>query len=96
MLLIALDVGLCGGVMPPTDAAAGYALLASIIIQGDVGFREFYALLVVASQTTRSIAMLIATEYLKEEDLFSFLKLKVSKFTAPMSRRLVYTYITLN
>lgn len=63
MLPVVLIVGLRGGVMTPTEAAAvaaGYALFVSVVIHRDVGFREFYFSLQSAARTTTSIGMLIA------------------------------------
>lgn len=63
MLPVVLIVGLRGGVMTPTEAAAvaaGYALFVSMFIYRDVGLREFYGSLVAAARTTTSIGMLIA------------------------------------
>ncbi|MEN5299387.1 TRAP transporter large permease [Brucella sp. TWI559] len=63
MLPVVLIVGLRGGVMTPTEAAAvaaGYALFVSMFIYRDVGLREFYSSLVAAARTTTSIGMLIA------------------------------------
>lgn len=63
MLPVVLIVGLRGGVMTPTEAAAvaaGYALFVSAIIYRDVGFRVFYDSLQSAARTTTSIGMLIA------------------------------------
>lgn len=63
MLPVVLLVGLRGGVMTPTEAAAvaaGYALFVSVVIHRDVGFREFYYTLQAAGRTTTSIGMLIA------------------------------------
>lgn len=63
MLPVVLIVGLRGGIMTPTEAAAvaaGYALFVSVIIHRDVGFGEFYQSLQSAARTTTSIGMLIA------------------------------------
>ncbi|MEO9339827.1 TRAP transporter large permease [Mesorhizobium sp. SB112] len=63
LLPVVLIVGLRGGVMTPTEAAAvaaGYALFISMVIYRDVGLREFYSSLVSAARTTTSIGMLIA------------------------------------
>lgn len=63
MLPVVLIVGLRGGVMTPTEAAAvaaGYALFVSVVIYRDVGFGEFYGSLANAARTTTSIGMLIA------------------------------------
>lgn len=63
MLPVVLIVGLRGGVMTPTEAAAvaaGYALFVSAIIYRDVGFAAFYDSLQSAARTTTSIGMLIA------------------------------------
>jgi C4-dicarboxylate transporter DctM subunit len=63
MLPVVLLVGLRGGVMTPTEAAAvaaGYALLVSAVIHRDVGLREFYASLLSAGRMTTSVGMLIA------------------------------------
>ncbi|AEM42220.1 TRAP transporter large permease [Ketogulonicigenium vulgare] len=63
LLPVVLIVGLRGGVMTPTEAAAvaaGYALFVSVVIYRDVGLREFYASLLSAARTTTSIGMLIA------------------------------------
>lgn len=63
MLPVVLLVGLRGGVMTPTEAAAVaafYALLVSVIIHRDVGFREFYTSLLSAGRMTTSVGMLIA------------------------------------
>ena len=63
MLPVVLLVGLRGGVMTPTEAAAVaafYALLISTVLYRDVGLREFYASLASAARTTTSIGMLIA------------------------------------
>lgn len=63
MLPVVLIVGLRGGVMTPTEAAAvaaGYALFVSVVIHRDVGFGEFYQSLQSAARTTTSIGMLIA------------------------------------
>lgn len=63
MLPVVLIVGLRGGVMTPTEAAAvaaAYALLVSVVIHRDVGFRAFYDSLQAAARTTTSIGMLIA------------------------------------
>ncbi len=63
MLPVVLLVGLRGGVMTPTEAAAvaaGYALLVSAVIHRDVGLREFYISLLSAGRMTTSVGMLIA------------------------------------
>lgn len=63
MLPVVLIVGLRGGVMTPTEAAAvaaGYALFVSVIIYRDVKWKEFYYSLQSAARTTTSIGMLIA------------------------------------
>ncbi len=63
MLPVVLIVGLRGGVMTPTEAAAvaaGYALFVSAVVHRDVGFRDFYQSLLSAGRTTTSIGMLIA------------------------------------
>ncbi|MHB2263818.1 TRAP transporter large permease [Aliihoeflea sp. PC F10.4] len=63
MLPVVLLVGLRGGVMTPTEAAAVaalYALIVSVIIHRDVGIREFYASLLSAGRMTTSVGMLIA------------------------------------
>ncbi|WP_404864032.1 TRAP transporter large permease [Georhizobium sp. MAB10] len=63
MLPVVLLVGLRGGVMTPTEAAAvaaGYALVVSAIIHRDVGLREFFASLLSAGRMTASVGMLIA------------------------------------
>jgi C4-dicarboxylate transporter, DctM subunit len=63
MLPVVLLVGLRGGVMTPTEAAAVaafYALLVSAVIHRDVGFREFYTSLLSAGRMTTSVGMLIA------------------------------------
>ncbi|MDO5657270.1 MAG: TRAP transporter large permease [Paracoccus sp. (in: a-proteobacteria)] len=63
MLPVVLIVGLRGGVMTPTEAAAVaalYALFVSAVIYRDVGLRAFYQSLSSAARTTTSIGMLIA------------------------------------
>ncbi|MDO5604365.1 MAG: TRAP transporter large permease [Paracoccus sp. (in: a-proteobacteria)] len=63
MLPVVLIIGLRGGVMTPTEAAAVaalYALLVSTLFYRDVGLAEFYGALVGAARTTTSIGMLIA------------------------------------
>lgn len=63
MLPVVLIVGLRGGVMTPTEAAAvaaAYALFVSAVVYRDVGLRAFYASLANAARTTTSIGMLIA------------------------------------
>lgn len=63
MLPVVLIVGLRGGVMTPTEAAAvaaGYALFVSVVIYRDVKWKEFYYSLQSAARTTTSIGMLIA------------------------------------
>lgn len=63
MLPVVLLVGLRGGVMTPTEAAAAaalYALFVSAVIHRDVGIRGFYDSLQSAGRTTVSIGMLIA------------------------------------
>lgn len=63
MLPVVLIVGLRGGVMTPTEAAAvaaGYALFVSVVIYRDIKWKEFYFSLQSAARTTTSIGMLIA------------------------------------
>ena len=63
MLPVVLLVGLRGGVMTPTEAAAVaalYALLVSVVIHRDVGLRQFYGSLLAAGRMTTSVGMLIA------------------------------------
>lgn len=63
MLPVVLLVGLRGGVMTPTEAAAVaalYALIVSAVIHRDVGIREFYASLLSAGRMTTSVGILIA------------------------------------
>ena len=63
MLPVGLIVGLRGGVMTPTEAAAvaaAYALFVSAVVYRDVGLRSFYGSLIAAARTTTSIGMLIA------------------------------------
>ncbi|WP_116653614.1 TRAP transporter large permease [Pelagibacterium sediminicola] len=63
MLPVVLILGLRGGMMTPTEAAAvaaGYALFVSMVVYRDVGLRQFYDSLQSAARTTTSIGMLIA------------------------------------
>ncbi|GLQ56524.1 permease [Devosia nitrariae] len=63
MLPVVLLVGIRGGVMTPTEAAAvaaGYALLISVAIYRSVTIRQFYRALLNSGRTTASIGMLLA------------------------------------
>ena len=63
MLPVVLLVGIRGGVMTPTEAAAvaaGYALLISIFIYRSVTLSQFYRALLNSGRTTASIGMLLA------------------------------------
>jgi C4-dicarboxylate transporter, DctM subunit len=63
MLPVVLLVGIRGGVMTPTEAAAvaaGYALLISIVIYRSVTVRQLYRALLNSGRTTASIGMLLA------------------------------------
>lgn len=63
LLPVVLLVGMRGGVMTPTEAAAvaaGYALLISVVVYRSVSARQFYAALLSSGRTTASIGMLIA------------------------------------
>jgi tripartite ATP-independent transporter DctM subunit len=63
MLPVVLIVGIRGGVMTPTEAAAvaaGYALFISIVIYRSVSFRQLYGALLSSGRTTASIGMLLA------------------------------------
>jgi tripartite ATP-independent transporter DctM subunit len=63
MLPVVLLVGIRGGVMTPTEAAAvaaGYALLISVVIYRSVTARELYRALLNSGRTTASIGMLLA------------------------------------
>jgi C4-dicarboxylate transporter, DctM subunit len=60
---VVLLVGIRGGVMTPTEAAAvaaGYALLISVAIYRSVSFGELYRALLNSARTTASIGMLLA------------------------------------
>ncbi len=63
MLPVVLLVGIRGGVMTPTEAAAvaaGYALLISIVIYQSVTPGQLYRALLSSGRTTASIGMLLA------------------------------------
>jgi C4-dicarboxylate transporter DctM subunit len=63
MLPVVLLVGIRGGVMTPTEAAAvaaGYALFISIVIYRSVTIRQLYHALLNSGRTTASIGMLLA------------------------------------
>ncbi len=63
MLPVVLLVGIRGGVMTPTEAAAvaaGYALLVSIVIYQSVTPGQLYRALLSSGRTTASIGMLLA------------------------------------
>jgi tripartite ATP-independent transporter DctM subunit len=63
MLPVVLLVGIRGGVMTPTEAAAvaaGYALLISVAIYRSVSMGELYRALLNSARTTASIGMLLA------------------------------------
>jgi C4-dicarboxylate transporter DctM subunit len=63
MLPVVLLVGIRGGVMTPTEAAAvaaGYALLISVAIYRSVSPGELYRALLNSARTTASIGMLLA------------------------------------
>jgi C4-dicarboxylate transporter, DctM subunit len=63
MLPVVLLVGIRGGVMTPTEAAAvaaGYALFISIVIYRSVTLRQLYCALLNSGRTTTSIGMLLA------------------------------------
>ena len=63
MLPVVLLVGIRGGVMTPTEAAAvaaAYALLISVLIYRSVSLAELYRALLNSARTTASIGMLIA------------------------------------
>jgi C4-dicarboxylate transporter, DctM subunit len=63
MLPVVLLVGIRGGVMTPTEAAAvaaGYALFISIVIYRSVTLRQLYCALLNSGRTTASIGMLLA------------------------------------
>jgi tripartite ATP-independent transporter DctM subunit len=63
MLPVVLLVGIRGGVMTPTEAAAvaaGYALFISIVIYRSVTIRQLYRALLNSGRTTASIGMLLA------------------------------------
>ncbi|ALA20342.1 MULTISPECIES: TRAP transporter large permease [unclassified Chelatococcus] len=63
MLPVVLLVGIRGGVMTPTEAAAvaaGYALLISIVIYRSVTPGQLYRALLSSGRTTASIGMLLA------------------------------------
>jgi tripartite ATP-independent transporter DctM subunit len=63
MLPVVLLVGIRGGVMTPTEAAAvaaGYALLISLVIYRSVSARQLYQALLNSGRTTASIGMLLA------------------------------------
>lgn len=63
MLPVVLLVGIRGGVMTPTEAAAvaaGYALLISIVIYQSVTPGQLYRALLNSGRTTASIGMLLA------------------------------------
>jgi C4-dicarboxylate transporter DctM subunit len=63
MLPVVLLVGIRGGVMTPTEAAAvaaGYALLISVAIYHSVSLGELYRALLNSARTTASIGMLLA------------------------------------
>ncbi|EHK55788.1 TRAP transporter large permease [Allomesorhizobium alhagi] len=63
MLPVVLLVGIRGGVMTPTEAAAvaaGYALFISVVIYRSVTVRQFYGALLNSGRTTASIGMLLA------------------------------------
>ncbi|AZO01029.1 TRAP transporter large permease [Mesorhizobium sp. M9A.F.Ca.ET.002.03.1.2] len=63
MLPVVLLVGIRGGVMTPTEAAAvaaGYALLISVAIYRSVTVHQFYRALLSSGRTTVSIGMLLA------------------------------------
>ncbi|NGO50755.1 TRAP transporter large permease [Allomesorhizobium camelthorni] len=63
MLPVVLLVGIRGGVMTPTEAAAvaaGYALFISVVIYRSVTIRQLYRALLNSGRTTASIGMLLA------------------------------------
>ena len=63
MLPVVLLVGIRGGVMTPTEAAAvaaGYALFISVVIYRSVTVRQLYHALLNSGRTTASIGMLLA------------------------------------
>jgi C4-dicarboxylate transporter, DctM subunit len=63
MLPVILLVGIRGGVMTPTEAAAAaafYALLISVALYRSVGWGDLYRSLLASARTTASIGMLIA------------------------------------
>jgi tripartite ATP-independent transporter DctM subunit len=62
MLPVVLLVGIYGGVMTPTEAAAAaaaYALLASSLIYRALSLRQLYDVLLVSAKATTSVGMLI-------------------------------------
>ncbi len=62
LLPIILLVGIYGGVMTPTEAAAvaaAYALLATTLIYRSLSLRQFYAVLLSSAKSTTSVGMLI-------------------------------------
>jgi tripartite ATP-independent transporter DctM subunit len=63
MLPVVLLVGIRGGVMTPTEAAAAaaaYALLISVVLYRSVGWGDLYRSLLASARTTASIGILIA------------------------------------
>ncbi len=62
LLPIILLVGIYGGVMTPTEAAAvaaAYALLAATLIYRSLSLKQFYAVLLSSAKSTTSVGMLI-------------------------------------
>ena len=63
MMPVVLLVGIRGGVMTPTEAAAvaaAYALLISVVLYRSVSWGDLYRALLASARTTASIGMLIA------------------------------------
>ena len=62
LLPVILLVGIYGGVMTPTEAAAvaaAYALLATTLIYRSLSMRQFYEVLLSSAKSTTSVGMLI-------------------------------------
>lgn len=62
LLPVILLVGIYGGVMTPTEAAAvaaAYALLATTLIYRSLSLRQFYEVLLSSAKSTTSVGMLI-------------------------------------
>jgi tripartite ATP-independent transporter DctM subunit len=67
MMPVILLSGIYTGIFTPTEAAAvsgAYALLLSVVVYRDLGFRELYTLLVATARDTGVISILIGSAFL--------------------------------